>query len=130
MAVKFKIPSTLGACADKLYELRTERLEYQKMAESIKAEEVFLTQYLMTVLPDLESTGIAGTKASANIKTDSIPVVTDWEELRTYIKDTDSWDLIQKRLSTSAVKLRLDEGVEVPGTGIYLASTISLTKVK
>ena len=130
MAVKFKIPGSLGACADKLYELRAERLEYQKMAESIKAEEVFLTQYLMTVLPDLEATGIAGAKARANIKTDAIPVVTDWEELRTYIKNTDSWDLMQKRISTSAVKLRLDEGVEVPGTGIYLASTISLTKVK
>ena len=34
---KFKFPKQMGACADKLYELRQKRLEQQKVVDAIEA---------------------------------------------------------------------------------------------
>ena len=37
--VKYKFPKAMGACADKLFELRNKRLAMQKEVDAVAAEE-------------------------------------------------------------------------------------------
>ena len=47
------------------------------------------------------------------------PMIADWSLTSEYIRRTGSLDLLQKRLTPTAVKLRWEEGLEVPGIDRY-----------
>jgi hypothetical protein len=57
----------------------------------------------------------ANTQASVSINEDTVPDVTDWEELYRYVTDTQDFSLIQRRVSSTAYKELLKLGESVPG---------------
>jgi hypothetical protein len=57
----------------------------------------------------------ANTQASVSINEDTVPDVTDWEELYQYVTDTKDFSLIQRRVSSTAYKELLKLGEAVPG---------------
>jgi len=128
-ATKYKFPKALGACADLYYTLRARRLEAQKAVDLIEMEEKALKEYLIENLPKSEASGVAGKVARVTAVPKDTPVVNDWAKLEAYIKRTSSFDLLQRRLSDSAVKARWDAGKEVPGVGTFKYVTISVNKV-
>jgi hypothetical protein len=126
---KFKLPKTMGACADKLFELRNKRLAIQKVADEIEEEEKALKNHIINNLPKSEASGVAGKLARVTIVSKDVPQVKDWDALYRYIKKTNSFEILQRRLSDVAVKERWSEDKEVPGVEHFTAITVSINKL-
>jgi hypothetical protein len=124
----YKFPKTMGACADRLYELRAKRLEVQKLAEQIEAEEKALKEYIIQNLPKSD-TGAQGKHHRVSVVTKVVPRVEDWDAVYKYVKRTGSFDLFQRRLSDPAVIERWEAGKTVPGVTRFQLVTLSLTKI-
>lgn len=127
--VKYKFPKTLGACADKLYELRQLRLAEQKKVDIIEAEEKALKEHIINTLPKSEASGVAGKLARVTVVGKVIPQVKDWDAFYKYVKRTGQFDLMQRRLATPAVEARWEDGKEIPGVEHFNTVTVSINKV-
>ena len=125
----FKLPKSLGACADRLYELRQRRLAVQKEVDKLAAEEAALREHIINTLPKSEASGIAGKLARVTVITKQVPQVKDWDAFYKFVKKTGSFDLLQRRLTDQAMKERWEAGKEVPGVEHFNAVSISLNKV-
>ena len=124
-----KFPKQLGACADKLYQLRQKRLDAQKAVDAIQAEESAIKQHIIDNLPKSEASGISGKLARVTIVKKEVPQVKDWEAFYKYIKKTNQFDLMQRRLTDTAIKERWEAGKEVPGVERFISVTVSMNKV-
>jgi hypothetical protein len=120
---------TLAGAADELYTIREQRLKLQKQVDALAAEETVLRDYLINNLPKTEATGVAGKLARATIVTKPVPQVKDWDRFYAYVKKTNSFELLQKRLGEGAIKERWEAGKDVPGVEKFNAVTVSLNKV-
>jgi hypothetical protein len=127
--VKYKFPKALGACADKLFELRNKRLAEQKKVDEIAAEESALKNHIIENLPKSEASGVAGKLARVTVVTKQVPQVKDWDAFYKYVKKTGSFDLMQKRLTDAAIKERWEAGKEVPGVEHFNAVSVSINKI-
>ena len=127
--VPFKVPKQLATCADLLYTIRQERLALEKQLKELKSRESLLREHLINTLPKSEASGIAGRVARAKIETKEVPQVEDWEVLQKYVKRTGAFELLQRRLSDTAIKERWEAGKEVPGVKHFKAVVVSCTKV-
>ena len=122
------IPDTIGACADRLAEIRDAKRELERGIKVLDEERREIEDHLIATLSKSDSTGVSGKVARVRIVTDEIPAARDWPALWRYVQDHDAWDLLQKRLSSGAVKDRWAEGVQIPGVEPYTAVKVSLTK--
>lgn len=127
--VKYKFPKALGACADKLFELRNKRLAMQKEVDAVAAEETALKNHIIENLPKSEASGVAGKLARVTVVTKQIPQVKDWDAFYKYVKKTGSFDLMQKRLTDAAIKERWEAGKEIPGVEHFNVVSVSINKV-
>lgn len=125
----FKPPKTLGACADRLYKLRLERAEAQKVADKIEEEEKALKEYIINTLPKSEASGVSGKVARVSVVVRIVPQVKDWSEFYKYVEKTKSFDLLQRRLSEKAVQERWDAGKRVAGVETFNVITVSVNKL-
>lgn len=127
--VKYKFPPKMGACADKLYLLREKRLAMQKEVDAVEAEEKALKEHIIQTLPKSEASGVAGKVARVTVVSKTVPRVADWDKLYKFIKKTGSFDLLQRRLTDTAIQERWEAGKAVPGVETFNAVTVSLNKV-
>lgn len=127
--VKYKFPKALGACADKLYELKQERLLAQKVADKIEDEEKAIKKHIIDNLPKSEASGVAGKLCRVTAVTKEIPQIEDAEKFFKYVKTKNRFDLLQRRLSDAAIKEIWDDGKEVPGINHFNAVTLSINKL-
>lgn len=125
----FKMPKTLALCADELYKTRELRLAAQKGVDELSAKESQLKEHLINNLPKSDASGVAGKLARVTIVTKVIAQVKDWDKFYAFVKKTNSFDLMQRRLTDTAVKERWDNGKEIPGVEPFNAVTVSLNKV-
>lgn len=126
------IPKTMGACADKLYKLREKRYELGRQIKEIEAEEAEIKDYIIKNLSKQEAEGVSGKIANVRIKTEDIPVVEDWEAFYKYIVKTKSFDMLQKRINTKAVRERIEDKKDFTskaGVGSFKTISVSITKI-
>ena len=126
---KFTMPKGLGACADRLFQVRAERLTVQKQVEQLMAEESAIKEHLINTLPKSDASGVSGRLARVTIVTKEIPQVKDWDAFYQYVKKTGSFDLMQRRLTDAAIKERWEEGKEIPGVEHFHVVSVSINKV-
>lgn len=126
---KFKVPKTLGACADLLYTTRERRLKLQKEAAELEAQEKTIKDHIINTLPKSEASGVAGKLARVTVTTKEVPSVKDWDKLYKYIKKTGEFDLFQRRLVNDAVQERWEAGKEIPGVERFTAVSVSINKL-
>lgn len=122
----------LGACADKLYELRELRAKLQRQVDAIAADEAALKQHLIDNLPKSEAVGVAGKVARVQVTTKRVPTAEDWEAIQEYVKKNASkggFALLQRRLNAAAVQEIWDAGKKVPGVGVFMAVGLSVNKI-
>ena len=126
---KYKWPKSMGLCADKLYELRQKRLAQQKLVDEIEAEEKALKEYIINTLPKSETSGVAGKVARVTVVSKDVPQVKDWDAFYKHVKKTGEFELMQKRLSDSAINERWEQGKKIPGVEAYNVTSVSINKV-
>lgn len=125
----YKFPKAIGACADKVYELRQKRLEQQKIVDAIEEEEKALKKHIIDNLPKSATTGVAGKIARVSAIQFEVPQVKDWDAFwKAFNKKTDI-DLLSRSLNKAAINERLEAGKKVPGVEIYKDIKLSITKV-
>lgn len=132
MATKpvYKFPKSMGACADKLHDLKTKRLAGQKLVDEVAAEESALKTYIIDNLPKTDS-GASGMYYRVAVVNKQVPQLdTEHEEdFYKFMAKSKRWDLMQKRLSVTAIQEMLDAGKTVPGIKMFQTTTVSLNKI-
>lgn len=123
-----KYPTTIGGCIDALYKLRKQRLNIEKEAEAVRKKENALENYILETFKKSDLDGARGKLAVVGITKSIVPVVNDWNKLYEYIKEKDAWDLLQKRVSTTAYRERLDANEGVSGVEAFVVTKLSLRK--
>lgn len=126
---KIKLPTTLGACADRLFTVRNERLKEQKALEPLKQEESALKDHIIETLPKSKASGVAGKLARVSVTTSPVPTVEDWDKLYAYVKKTGEWDLLGRTINAEAVRLRWEAKKKVPGVGVFNVVSVSINKL-
>lgn len=121
--------NTLAEKADALYEMREARLAAQREVDAMKAEETKLTNELISAISKSDATGVAGKLVRVSVVTKPVPSVKDWDALWTYIVRRKAYDLVQRRLSDTAVKSRWEDGVDIPGVESFTTTALSINKV-
>jgi hypothetical protein len=125
---KTAAPKLVATAADNLYILRALRLAVQKVVDEIAAEEGVQREYLIENLPKSKLSGAIGRLACAKIELKTKPRVEDWPKFYAYIKKNNRFDLLQKRVSETAIQEMWDDKKVVPGTDKYQVATVSCTK--
>lgn len=122
-------PKSMGACADLLHKYRTERLAADKVAADLKARETALSDYIIANLPKGDE-GAVGKMYRVTVVTEEIPQVKDWDAFWAYVNKKKANFLLQKRLSTTAVKEVLENNPRggIPGLGTFTAVKLSLKR--
>ena len=118
----------LGEIIDRLYATRASRLDLMKLADELKATETQLKEEILNLLENIGLEKASGKIATVGIRRNEIPLVTEWEEIHQFIKTTDRFDLLQKRLSAPAWRELYQGGILVPGTVMGIDTELSLTK--
>ncbi len=126
---EYKLPKTLAGCADALYTIRAERLVLQREAEALAVREGLLREHIIENLPKSQATGVSGRVANAKIERKEIPQITDKAALHKFIKRTGAFELLQNRISESAVLERWADGKKVPGVESFTVLKVSCTKI-
>lgn len=118
----------LGQLIDSYYEARQERLDKERFIKELKEKEQNLKFEIMDVLRDSGLKKATGAVATASIRSTTVPAVDDWDQVYAYITQNDRFDLLHKRISTTAWRELHDDGIEVPGITALEDEDLSLTK--
>jgi len=100
---------------DQLFLLRQERIALQKDVDKMKAEEDGRLAAYITEMENGDMDLVQGELGKISIKPVETAEVTSYPDLYQYIKETGSFDLLQRRVSLTGVRERWQEGNEVPG---------------
>lgn len=113
-------------------QIRTKRLELDKQSTAMKAEETMILDAVKAELMGRDQYEFVSDKAmlKAEIKMRAYADVTDWNSLWKHIQKTGEFDLLQKRVTVTAVRQRWEVGKEVPGVAQAQEPEVSITKVK
>ncbi len=125
----WKTPKSLGACADLLYSTQQQRYAAQKEVDKLEGLEKALKDRFINELSTQDASGIAGKQALAKIVVKDVPTMDDDKAFYAHVKKTGDFDLLQRRLSAEAVKLRWQAGKKVPGVGVFHSKSVSITKL-
>jgi len=131
-AVGDDIPEHLGQVADEYKRVSQIRLALDKVAEGVKARESELKNHLIDNIDSDNESGVMGRNYQATIKLDKRPRMDAefWPQFHAWIAENDRFDLLQKRLSDTAVMDLINSGVELPGIEKMTVKSVSVRKVK
>lgn len=128
-----KPPKTMGACADKIYQLRQEISELKKkQAAELEQREVdlkALEEHVINNLPKSEASGVAGKLARITVTKTPVPQVQDWDSFYKHIKKTGEFDLLSRGISKEAIRERWGNKKKVPGVGTFDVIKVSVNKL-
>lgn len=122
-------PETLGACADRLYDIKCEKAALQKQIDTLDEERKAIEEKLIQSLSKSDAGGVLGHKARAAVSTKEVPTVKDWPALYAEILRTQDFSLLQRRVGEAAVAERWAMGEVVPGVEPFQVIKVSVTKL-
>lgn len=105
----------LGALIDELERRRRARLDAEAEVARRREAEDAQKRLVLDALAAANLDGARGRLAQVTRKLVPLPVVTDWESLYAYVKRRNAFDLLHRRLTTTAVLERWEAGETVPG---------------
>lgn len=121
-------PPTLPNLVDNLYRLKERRTALNRQSEELKIEEGMLQDLIIKELQSRQATASQGVVGAVELRLKMVPTVTDWDTLYEHITKTQSWDLIHRRVTETAVRARWEAGDNVPGVDRTDVWALSVTK--
>lgn len=107
-------------------QIEEERLEHDRASRKLKTVEDNLRASLIKAMHDDNLTTLETDVIYIGVTQSVRPTIMSWEELEKFIREHNAVDLLQKRLTESAVKLRWDDGIQVPGVGIQTVDKVTV----
>jgi hypothetical protein len=92
----------------------------------LRVEEDNLKAQLHQMMGDLGLTEFVCPEGKAVITEKQKPYIADFGALEKYIIENNALDLLHKRLTEGAVKLRWEDGIQIPGVGIETEQKLQL----
>ena len=121
---------TVGGLIDDLFMLREQRRKLAETDRDLRDQYAELEARLIAALDVQETTMARGRSATASLTEEDYASVTDWTAVYDYIRRTESWFLLHKRISnTSWKELTELNGEVVPGTQAFRKRSISLRRI-
>jgi hypothetical protein len=99
--------------------------ETKDKVADIKAKMTMLESWLMQKAGEDGVTSFKTTAGTAFVTTTDFANVADWDAVLTFIKENDAFDMLEKRVSKTAVRAHMDETGDVP-PGITYGSKIGI----
>lgn len=124
-----KVPKSLAACADALYETKAARLAAQNEIKPLAQFETDLKNYLVDNLPKSQAEGISGKVSNAKIVRKEIPKIEDEKKFLAFAKKAGNEDLLKIVPNMEAIQERWENNKAVPGVGKFTVVTVSSTKL-
>ena len=110
--------------------LAKEVIELRKLSAEVKEKEREVNRLKALMSADLDKIGSVtykSSKARFNVMSSTVPDVKDWDKLFAYILQSESTDLVQKRIATIAWRERHDSGIIVPGVSPFEKNQLKVT---
>ena len=125
-----EFPGTIGGCVDQLYKLREDRIALQRNVDELKKQEKELKDHIYEEFGENELDGARGKVASAHLVRSTVAHINDFEAACRWIARREAWDLLYRRISDPAYRLRIEERIAVDGVEPFPATNLSLVKAK
>ena len=119
----------LAMLADQYYLTREERLAKQREVDALQEKESAVKAELIAAISKADASGVAGKLVRVTVVTKPKPQVKDWDALYAYVRRRGAWDLLQRRLSETAVKERWEDGKSIPGVESFNVVDLSVNKL-
>lgn len=119
-------PTTLGAIIDRMTVVRNERREISARDKVLVEEYDELEVKLLAMFKEQGMEASSSPLATATKSTTPIPVVEDWDAYYTYMRESDSLHLLQRRPAVGPLNELKDAGVAIPGVRWMDKDSISL----
>ena len=120
--------ATSSILVDQYADVRERRLAMAREVDKLDTEEKQLKAQLISMLVTANATAIGGQRMIVTLVPKEKAVAEDWDLVHKYIVAEDAWDIMQKRLTETAIKLRWEEGIIVPGVAKFPVHDLSLSK--
>lgn len=101
--------------AEQFHQVRQKRLHLNREVAALEQQEATLKYQLTREMKARGLTSFKTTGHTVVYEEVKEPYAADWSKVIQYVKETGSVDLFQKRLTLSAVRLRLEAGERIPG---------------
>lgn len=108
-------PQQFAALVDNYHLKKQERLKADRTASALKKSERNLKETIIHHLREQDVKVIGGTYLTVTLQKIGRPSVADWPTLYEYISENEAYDLLHRRLTTSAVEERWENGENIPG---------------
>lgn len=129
---KSTIPNSIGGLIDLMYTTQVKRLALEKEAAKFQEVENSIEALLLEKYAGEELNGAMGKLAKLATRPEELPTVKaadgDWDKVYTYILRHKDFSILQKRLSTTAIREIWKQGRVVPGVSKFTKIKVSLTK--
>lgn len=118
--------SNLGDMIDRHNELRNEKRRLNEQLKQVN-EDIFHSE--AAVLEALDAAGLEHAKidgVSVSVTEQTMPNVTDWDQLYDFIRQNDAMYMLQRRVSTGPYREMLQMEQEVPGVEPYVQRKVNM----
>lgn len=105
---------------------QNERLALDRQSKLLKVEEDQLFALVMMEMQEMGLRHLEVDGLRADIVEKDKPYISDFAALEGYIREHGALDLLQRRLTESAVKLRWEDGVQIPGVGVMTEQKLTI----
>ena len=103
------VPNSIGALADLYSEVRELRLAMDKAAEAVQDREIEIHKMIVNALSESPDSGASGERYRVQAVKKTVYTAKDWELFHAYVREQGSFELLQKRLSDTALKELLEQ---------------------
>lgn len=110
-----------------------QKKEVKKVTDKIKKMEETLDLKKAEMLQELKSMkleGATGKSGSCEIQRKVYPKLDNFVDFMNFVKKSKEYDLLIKKVNTTAFRLRLKEGKEIPGVSASRMISLNLKKKK
>ena len=109
---------------------RAARLKLNNEMEKLEEAERGAKEALILAFRNGKTKSVGDGLFNYALVTKNEPQVDDWSQLDSYIRQTGELDLLYRRVNTTAVKERWEQGIVVPGVGHFPVDKVSITKAR
>lgn len=126
MAAPVTTVAEVSELVDKFILKKAERLQADKKAAALKAEEDAFKKQLIGIALESKARSLGGSVGSVNWHRKQKPTVENWEQLYAYIKQYDAFELLQRRIGEKAVEERWEDGIVIPGVVTFPVDDLTI----
>lgn len=104
------------------------RRQHDKDSAELKKSEDTLKQSIIAIMKAGNGAMLGKDASRVTLTSKSKPVVDDWNQLYSYIRRNDAFELLHRRLTEAAVTEREEAGEVIPGISHFPIDDITITK--